>query len=52
MNAFNTINLAGACLLMSSEYAELLQIPKNKWIYPLAGAGTADSEDCEYAMLR
>ncbi|EXJ72739.1 uncharacterized protein A1O5_03886 [Cladophialophora psammophila CBS 110553] len=43
MNAFNTINLAGACILTSTVYAEELGIPKEKWIYALGGAGTQDS---------
>jgi hypothetical protein len=46
MNAFNTINLAGACVLTSTAFAEELGIPKDKWIYPLGGAGTADSSKC------
>ena len=45
MNAFNTVNLAAACLLTSTEYAEELGIPASKWIYPLAGAGSSDSSD-------
>ncbi|EHY57825.1 hypothetical protein ABEF92_004348 [Exophiala dermatitidis] len=44
MNAFNTINLAGACILTSTEYAEELGVPKAKWIYALGGAGTQDSD--------
>ncbi|KAL2431810.1 hypothetical protein ABEF95_014063 [Exophiala dermatitidis] len=44
MNAFNTINLAGACILTSAEYAEQLGVPKTKWIYALGGAGTQDSD--------
>jgi len=47
MNAFNTINLAGACVLTSTEYATELGIPESKWIYALGGAGTADERDCE-----
>jgi hypothetical protein len=47
MNAFNTVNLAGACLLTSVEYAREIGIPENRWIYPLGGAGTKDSYDCE-----
>ncbi|KIW15973.1 hypothetical protein PV08_06023 [Exophiala spinifera] len=43
MNAFNTVNLAGACILTSTTYAEELGIPKTKWIYALGGAGTQDS---------
>lgn len=46
MNAFNTVNLAGACILTSTTYAEELGIPKTKWIYALGGAGTQDSSDC------
>ncbi|OCL03137.1 hypothetical protein AOQ84DRAFT_326442 [Glonium stellatum] len=45
MNAFNTVNLAGACLLTSTDYAEELGIPESRWIYPLGGAGTSDSSD-------
>ncbi|RFU25534.1 hypothetical protein B7463_g10817, partial [Scytalidium lignicola] len=45
MNAFNSINLAGACLLTSTDFAEELGVPKDKWIYPLGGAGTSDSGD-------
>ena len=45
MNAFNTVNLAAACLLTSTEYATQLGIPESQWIYPLAGAGTSDSAE-------
>ncbi|KAK5950717.1 hypothetical protein OHC33_008099 [Knufia fluminis] len=45
MNAFNTVNLAGACILTSTAFAEELGVPKDKWIYPLGGAGTRDSYD-------
>jgi len=34
MNAFNNVNLAGACLLTSTEYAQEL--------------GTSDSKNCTY----
>lgn len=44
MNAFNNVNLAGACLLTSTEYARELGIPESRWVYPLGGAGTDDSE--------
>ncbi|OCK74214.1 hypothetical protein K432DRAFT_311184 [Lepidopterella palustris CBS 459.81] len=44
MNAFNTVNLAGACLLTSTDYARELGIPESRWIYPLGGAGTKDSD--------
>ncbi|RMZ90602.1 hypothetical protein DV736_g2164, partial [Chaetothyriales sp. CBS 134916] len=45
MNAFNTINLAGAVLLTSTEFARELGVPESKWIYALGGAGTRDSDD-------
>lgn len=47
MNAFNTINLAGAVLLTSVEVAKKLDVPEEKWVYPLGGAGTRDSYDCK-----
>lgn len=47
MNAFNTINLAGACILTNTDYAKELGIPQDRWIYPLGGAGTQDSSDCK-----
>lgn len=47
MNAFNTVNLAAACILTSTIYAEQLGIPKTKWIYALGGAGTQDADNCE-----
>jgi hypothetical protein len=46
MNAFNNINLAGACILTSTAVAEKLGISKSKWIYPLGAAGTRDSYEC------
>ncbi|KAE9982254.1 hypothetical protein EG328_011050 [Venturia inaequalis] len=45
MNAFNTVNLASACILTSTEYAKELGIPESRWIYPLAGAGTQDASN-------
>ncbi|KAK5076677.1 hypothetical protein LTS08_005848 [Lithohypha guttulata] len=45
MNAFNTINLAGAVILTSTETARELGVPESKWVYPLGGAGTRDSYD-------
>ena len=45
MNAFNTINLAGACILTSVSLAKELGIPEEKWIYPLGGAGTKDCDE-------
>ena len=52
MNAFNTINLAGACILTSTDHARELGIPSDRWIYALGGAGTRDSNDCELVSLR
>jgi hypothetical protein len=46
MNAFNNVNLAGACLLASAEYARELGISESHWVYPLGGAGTEDAENC------
>ena len=46
MNTFNTVNLAAACILTSAEYARELGIPEDRWIYPLGGAGTRESNDC------
>ncbi|KAH7040931.1 thiolase [Microdochium trichocladiopsis] len=43
MNAFNTVNLSGACILTSTEHARKLGIPEEKWVYILGGAGTSDS---------
>jgi hypothetical protein len=48
MNAFNNVNLAGACILTSTDYARELGIPEDRWIYPLGGAGTSDSANCKY----
>jgi hypothetical protein len=43
MNAFNTVNLASACILTSTTVAKSLHIPESSWIYPLGGAGTSDA---------
>jgi hypothetical protein len=51
MNAFNTVNLASACILTSTEYATQLGIPKDRWIYPLGGAGFNERENCESAQF-
>lgn len=48
MNAFNTINLAGAVIITSTDTARKLGIPSDRWIYPLGGAGTRDSDECTY----
>ncbi|KAK4505899.1 hypothetical protein PRZ48_003864 [Zasmidium cellare] len=45
MNAFNTVNLAAACILTSTEHARELGISPDKFIYPLGGAGTSDSNE-------
>ncbi|KAN0096639.1 hypothetical protein V8E51_015444 [Hyaloscypha variabilis] len=45
LNAFNNVNLAGACILTSTEYARELGIPEDRWIYPLGGAGTSNSSN-------
>lgn len=47
MNAFNSVNLAAACILTSVEYAQALGISKERWIYPLGGAGTQDADRCK-----
>lgn len=46
MNAFNTVNLAAACLLTSAENARKLGVPQEKWVYPLGGAGRKEKERC------
>jgi hypothetical protein len=43
MNAFNTVNLAAACIVTSTSYARELGIPESKWVYPLSGAGASDA---------
>lgn len=48
MNAFNNINLAGSCVLTSTEYAKEIGIPESKWVYPLGGAGSSDATECMY----
>lgn len=45
MNAFNTVNLAGAVILTSVSYARKLGIAQDRWIYVLGGAGTQDSDN-------
>ncbi|KAH9873777.1 hypothetical protein IAQ61_004404 [Plenodomus lingam] len=45
MNAFNTVNLASAIILTSTSFARTLGIPASKWIYPLGGASTKDSDE-------
>jgi hypothetical protein len=52
MNAFNTVNLAAACILTSTDFARKLGIPESRWIYALGGAGTRDSYECESGFSR
>lgn len=52
MNAFNAVNLAAACVLTTTEYAQKLQIPEDKWIYPLSGAGYKDSDYCTFLAVQ
>lgn len=47
MNAFNTVNLAAACILTSADEAKRLGIPESKWIYPRSGAGEKDADRCK-----
>lgn len=47
MNAFNGVNLSAACILTSTEHAQKLGIPKDKWVYVLGGAGTHEKDDCK-----
>ena len=51
MNAFNTVNLAAACLLTSTSFAKELGIPQEKWVYVLGGAGTMESANCIHPYL-
>ncbi|KAL6229050.1 hypothetical protein BDW75DRAFT_250193 [Aspergillus navahoensis] len=44
MNAFNTVNMAAACIITSTEFARELGIPESRWIYALGGAGRDDHE--------
>ncbi|KAF3932548.1 hypothetical protein ABW20_dc0103852 [Dactylellina cionopaga] len=45
MNAFNTVNLACAVILTSTDYAKQIGVPERNWIYPLGGAGTQDNDN-------
>jgi hypothetical protein len=47
MNAFNSVNLAAACIITSVAKAQALGIPKDKWAYVLGGAGADDSDYCK-----
>lgn len=46
MNAFNTVDMAAACIVTSTEVARELGIPEEVWIYPVGGAGRDDNEEC------
>lgn len=46
MNAFNDVNLSSACIVVSTQYAERMGIPKEKWIYPLGAGRASDSDEC------
>lgn len=48
MNAFNTVNLAAACILTTTKFAREIGVPEAKWIYARGGAGTKDSVDCKW----
>jgi hypothetical protein len=50
MNAFNNINLAGACILTSVGFARELGVAEEKWIYPLGGASASDSDECKSSL--
>jgi hypothetical protein len=52
MNAFNTVNLSSACILTTTEFAKQLEIPKDKWIYPLGGAGFKERDYCWFAEIQ
>ncbi|KAF7562876.1 hypothetical protein G7046_g1224 [Stylonectria norvegica] len=45
LNAFNTVDLAAACIMMSAEHAESLGVPQDKWIYVIGGADAHDKEN-------
>ncbi|CRL29836.1 Thiolase-like [Penicillium camemberti] len=45
MNAFNDVNIAGACILTTTECAVRMGIPRDKWIFPLGGGRAEDSKD-------
>jgi acetyl-CoA acetyltransferase len=45
MCAFNKVNIAGACIVTSSDYAKELGIDESKWVYVRGGAGIAESEE-------
>ncbi|KAJ5753601.1 uncharacterized protein N7511_007754 [Penicillium nucicola] len=45
MNAFNDVNIAGACILTSTDLAGRMGISRDKWIFPLGGGRGNDTED-------
>ena len=50
MNAFNGVNLSAACILTSTDVAKKLNIPEEKWVYVLGGAGTHEKDNCKYPL--
>lgn len=52
MNAFNDVNIAGACILTSTQCAERMGISRDKWIFPLGGGRAEDSIDRNAHLLR
>lgn len=48
MCAFNMVNIAGACIVTSDDYARELDVDESKWIYVRGGAGIAESEEFYY----
>lgn len=50
MNANNNVDLAGSCILTSTEYAKALGVSEKKWIYPRGGAGIQDSDFCMHFL--
>lgn len=52
MNAFNTVNLAAACIVTSAAQAKSLGVPEAKWVYPLSGAESAVDPDCQFPTAK
>ncbi|EAW08990.1 uncharacterized protein ACLA_099350 [Aspergillus clavatus NRRL 1] len=44
-NAFNTVNLAAACVITTVKFATRLGIPQDRWSFPLGGAGSMDAAE-------
>lgn len=51
MNAFNDVNIAGACIITSTDFADRMGISRHKWIFPLGGGRARDTEDCITDLL-